>query len=445
MTDASETADNGQEKPVDLRKLLRAINDSFSEDDLRDLCFELQLDFENLPGTVKKDKARELIIHFDRRKRINVLVATFIELRPHVEIDAIILEDIDEDPTSSRIEIYQADILPPQDKSNTMIASKSFGAIVRMLTREDVRTAVVTFQTDFQAASQQIEQMNDYKQIHDLFQILETQYDLIYRDHKRLPDDDMAWEDIAIAEPEVQARITDIVTLSKSETFSGSNMRWATQLETVKGHLQTAVDGDDFEALESGVTLLYRVLNRHPTRINAQLVAVASALRLDNLEKAITTISSSLAEADVTMDSMVEEVKSGESALAGLDERLSALVREHNAWQSIDDEIRRVKAAVSQNNVEELEDAWFDLEPMTRELIDAHSDEAWTENLSKVMGDLATAIEQQLNSKVRRLFMRYHTYVGHRFREVDLELLSLCTELQRVGEQIDLLLRQFNK
>ena len=64
MTDASPTAENGQDKPVDLRKLLRAINDSFSEDDLRDLCFELRLDFENLPGQVKKDKARELIIHF---------------------------------------------------------------------------------------------------------------------------------------------------------------------------------------------------------------------------------------------------------------------------------------------------------------------------------------------------------------------------------------------
>ena len=445
MTDASQTADNGQEQPVDLRKLLRAINDSFSEDDLRDLCFELRLDFENLPGAVKKDKARELIIHFDRRKRINVLVAAFRELRPHVNIEAIIVEEIDEDPSSARIEIHQADILPQQDKSNTMIASKSFGAIVRMLTREDVRTAVVTFQTDFQAASQQIDQMNDYKQIHDLFQILETQYDLIYRDQKRLPDDDMAWDDIAIAEPELQAKISDMVTLSKSETFAGSNMRWANQLETVKGHLQTAVDGDDLQALEEGVQLLYRVLNRHPTRINAQLVAVASALRLDNLEKAITTISSSLVEADVAMDSMVEEVKSGKSALAGLDERLKALVREHNAWQSIDDEIRRVKAAVSQNNLEELEDAWYDLQPMTQELIDAHSEEEWAANLSKVIADLEPALDQQLNSKVRRLFMRYHTYVGHRFREVDLELLSLCTELQRVGEQIDLLLRQFNK
>ena len=445
MTDASQTADNGQEQPVDLRKLLRAINDSFSEDDLRDLCFELRLDFENLPGAVKKDKARELIIHFDRRKRINVLVAAFRELRPHVDIEAIIVEEIDEDPSSARIEIHQADILPQQDKSNTMIASKSFGAIVRMLTREDVRTAVVTFQTDFQAASQQIDQMNDYKQIHDLFQILETQYDLIYRDQKRLPDDDMAWDDIAIAEPELQAKISDMVTLSKSETFAGSNMRWANQLETVKGHLQTAVDGDDLQALEEGVQLLYRVLNRHPTRINAQLVAVASALRLDNLEKAITTISTSLVEADVAMDSMVEEVKSGKSALAGLDERLKALVREHNAWQSIDDEIRRVKAAVSQNNLEELEDAWYDLQPMTQELIDAHSEEEWAANLSKVIADLEPALDQQLNSKVRRLFMRYHTYVGHRFREVDLELLSLCTELQRVGEQIDLLLRQFNK
>ncbi len=441
----TDSADSSQEKPVDLRKLLRAINDSFSIDDLRDLCFELQLDFENLPGSAKKDKARELIIHFDRRKRINVLVATFCELRPNVDFESIVLDEMDEDPTTSRIEIHTADILPQQDKSNTMIASKSFSAIVRMLSRADVRTAVVTFQTDFQAASQQIEQMNDYKQIHDLFQILETQYDLINRDQKRLPDDDMAWEDIAIAEPELQAKISDMVTLSKSQTFAEGDVRWANQLETVTDRLHTAVEGDDLEALDGGVRLLYRVLNRYPTRINAQLVAVASALRLDNLEKAITTISSSLAEADVTMDSMVEEVKGGRSALAGLDERLKDLVREHNAWQTIDDEIRRVKAAVSQNNLDELEDAWYDLEPMTLELVDAHNGAEWTVNLSKVMADLKPAIEQQLNSKVRRLFMRYHTYVGHRFREVDLELLSLCTELQRVGEQIDLLLRQFNK
>lgn len=445
MTNAPETAENGQEKPVDLRKLLRAINDSFSEDDLRDLCFDLQLDFENLPGTVKKDKARELIIHFDRRKRINVLVTAFRELRPGVDIEAIVLDIVDEDPTTARIEIHTADLLPQQDKSNTMIASKSFGAIVRMLTREDVRTAVVTFQTDFQTASQQIDQMNDYKQIHDLFQILETQYDLIYRDQKRLPDDDMAWEDIAIAEPELQSKISDIVTLSKSQTFAGGDMRWASQLETVKEKLQTAVAADDLQALDDGVTLLYRVLNRHPTRINAQLVAVASALRLDNLEKAITTISTSLAEADVAMANMVEEVKSGRSALAGLDERLKELVREHNAWQSIDDEIRRVKAAVTQNNIDDLADAWYDLEPMTQERIEANKEAEWAVNLATVMAELEPAINQQLVSKVRRLFMRYHTYVGHRFREVDLELLSLCTELQRVGEQIDLLLRQFNK
>jgi predicted nucleic acid-binding Zn-ribbon protein len=255
----------------------------------------------------------------------------------------------------------------------------------------------------------------------------------------------MAWEDIAMAEPELQARINDMVTLSKSKTFAEGNVRWVNQLETIKERLHTAVEGDNLEALDSGVSLLHRVLNRHPTRINAQLVAVASALRLDNLEKAITTISSSLAEADVTMDSMINEVKSGKSALAGLDERLRALVREHNAWQNIDDEIRRVKAAVSQNNLDELEDAWYDLEPMTQELVEANPEAEWAANLSKVMAELVQAIEQQLNSKVRRLFMRYHTYVGHRFRGVDLELLSLCTELQRVGEQIDLLLRQFNK
>ena len=236
---------------------------------MRDLCFNLRLDFENLPGPAKKDKVRELVIHFERLGRINVLVAAFREACPNVDLDAIVVEEFDEELSVARIEISSADILPQQDKSNTMIASKSFSAMVRMLSREDVRTAVVTFQTDFQAASQQIAQMNDYKQVHDLFQILETQYDLIYRDQKRLPDDDMAWEDIATAEPELQTRISDIVTLSRSQTFADGDVRWAKQLETVKERLQTAVDGDDLEALNGGVSLLYRVLNRHPTRINA--------------------------------------------------------------------------------------------------------------------------------------------------------------------------------
>lgn len=445
MTDSIEPADSNEEKPVDLRKLLRAIKDSFNEGDLRDLCFDLRLDYENLPGRAKKDKARELVIHFDQRNRVDVLVDAFFKARPKVSLEDIELDEFDEDPTASRIDIGSANIISPKDKSNTMIASKSFGAIVRMLSRADVRTAVVTFQTDFQAASQQIDQMNDYKQVHDLFQVLETQYDLIYRDQKRLPDDDMAWEDIAGAESEVQTKINDIVTLSRSQTFADGDVRWAQQLEKVKKSLQTAVDGDDLEALTGSVSLLYRVLNRHPTRINAQLVAVASALRLDNLEQAITTISTNLADANVTMDSMVEEVQSGKSALAGLDERLKELVREHNAWQNIDDEIRRVKASISKNSIDELEDAWYDLEPMTRERIEANSEAEWAQNLAKVMGNLAPAIEKQVVTKVRRLFMRYHTYVGHRFREVDLELLSLCKELQRVGAQIDILLRQFNK
>jgi Effector-associated domain 7 len=445
MTDSTEIVDGNEEKSVDLRKLLRAIIDSFSENDLRDLCFELRLDYENLPGQAKKDKARELVIHFDRRNRINVLVTAFREARPKVKLEEIELDELDEDPSHARIDVGSANILSPQDKSNTVIASKSFSAIVRMLSRADVRTAVVTFQTDFQAASQQIDQMNDYKQVHDLFQVLETQYDLIYRDQKRLPDDDMAWEDIAIAEPEVQTKINDIVTLSHSQTFADGDVRWAAQLEKVKERLQTAVDEDDLEALNGSVSLLHRVLNRHPTRINAQLVQVASALRLDNLEQAITTISTNLAEADVTMDKMIEEIQSGKSALSGLDERLKGLVREHNAWQNIDDEIRRVKTSISKNSIDDLEDAWYELEPMTQERIETNSEAEWAKNLTKVMGNLAPAIEKQVVTKVRRLFMRYHTYVAHRFREVDLELLSLCKELQRVGEQIDLLLRQFNK
>ncbi len=56
----------------------------FGEDDLRDLCFELEIDFENLPGSTKSAKARELFIFCTRRGQLEALRATCARLRPHL-------------------------------------------------------------------------------------------------------------------------------------------------------------------------------------------------------------------------------------------------------------------------------------------------------------------------------------------------------------------------
>lgn len=65
--------------PAHLRQILIAY---FSESELRDICFDSNIDFEILPGSGKSEKARELIIYFQRRGNYPKLVEICKALRP---------------------------------------------------------------------------------------------------------------------------------------------------------------------------------------------------------------------------------------------------------------------------------------------------------------------------------------------------------------------------
>jgi predicted NACHT family NTPase len=73
-------------EPLDRATLRQLLNSHFSESELRDLCFDLELDYEQLPGDRKGDKARELIMYCERHGRIDELVTMCRKLRPHALI-----------------------------------------------------------------------------------------------------------------------------------------------------------------------------------------------------------------------------------------------------------------------------------------------------------------------------------------------------------------------
>jgi serine/threonine protein kinase len=54
----------------------------FSEEELRNLCFDLGIDYEALPAQGKSGKARELIAELERKRRLDALVALCRQLRP---------------------------------------------------------------------------------------------------------------------------------------------------------------------------------------------------------------------------------------------------------------------------------------------------------------------------------------------------------------------------
>ncbi len=60
----------------------------FSDSELRDVCFDLAIDYESLPGEGKAAKARELVAYCQRHDRLDELEATCRRLRPNAFKDS---------------------------------------------------------------------------------------------------------------------------------------------------------------------------------------------------------------------------------------------------------------------------------------------------------------------------------------------------------------------
>jgi formylglycine-generating enzyme required for sulfatase activity len=66
---------------VQLKQLL---SERFEEEELRTLSFNMDIDYDNLPGRGKAAKARELVVYLERRDRLSLLVETGKKLRPDI-------------------------------------------------------------------------------------------------------------------------------------------------------------------------------------------------------------------------------------------------------------------------------------------------------------------------------------------------------------------------
>lgn len=82
--------------PSDYRvRLYDFLNNRFSDDDVKDLCFRLDIEYENLLGGTRRNKIQQLIDAMDRLGRLPELITAIKHLRPNLaeEVSAIKLPD----------------------------------------------------------------------------------------------------------------------------------------------------------------------------------------------------------------------------------------------------------------------------------------------------------------------------------------------------------------
>jgi hypothetical protein len=145
--------------PTDgLQGLRRNLEASFNLDELRGLCFEMAINFENLSGDTLHMKTIELVSYCQRRRLLTKLVATCRELRPEVDWQAgvtVMLDDeaaggdtaVSPTPTTAFIAdsnaLLRADSQQERQHAERQISSAFFDGLAAII--QDKSPAVLLF------------------------------------------------------------------------------------------------------------------------------------------------------------------------------------------------------------------------------------------------------------------------------------------------------------
>lgn len=73
----------------DLTQLRKVLKEQFNEGELRNLCFDLNIDYDSLPGEGKADKARELVAYCKRHGCIPELIEKVKRRRPNAPLEVL--------------------------------------------------------------------------------------------------------------------------------------------------------------------------------------------------------------------------------------------------------------------------------------------------------------------------------------------------------------------
>ncbi|HEX9373462.1 MAG TPA: CHAT domain-containing protein [Roseiflexaceae bacterium] len=323
-----------------------------------------------------------------------------------------------------------------------------------------VHDAAIAFRSDFQVACEQIDLLGDYKDIHDQLHSLQFHcYNPIVQETKRAADADLAWEalvDYELTFQEIVSRLQDIagqapqeLTMSQDDgavsvapgigrtALAPNETAWIQDLVQSHQELQGAIENADAKQLKRAIRLMNRVLTVQPTQVNTRLNSTARTLRLSSLVQALARVRDVLALPELDSEK-VRQFEVGAASLSALSVGLSTLVDDHDRWQAIDLELRRIEATLDQD-IGELELSWLDLKALIAPL--CATAEPWAAAILADGEKLESAIDAQDAARIKQFFRRYRRQVGDRFYRVDVDLKRTCDDLRKIVAPLASVLR----
>jgi TIR domain len=330
--------------------------------------------------------------------------------------------------------------------SSGRAAAEGLEVLVRLMRLDQVREAVVKMRGDLEAAHTQIDVVLDLKRLHDALHNLQVYcFDQVARDLGRFPDDPNAEEVVKDSARKCKKIVDEVrlivgrARLRKDEDlikFLGRT------IDSFEGGRRNADALSRKKSVETALYWLNRVLNLYPPLINHDLVGAVRELKLPDLWRAVVYVRDELKQAEVP-ERDVALFEEGVLCLARLDRDVATLMKEHDRWQDVDTELRRIQNDW-EGNPEELDRSWDDLSPKIEELC-RDAQEINLSDLSDVrddFDDLKRAVDGKADASTKkRAFRSLRKSAGERFFYVDAKLKETCEDLGEVGSPLAAVLR----
>jgi hypothetical protein len=293
-----------------------------------------------------------------------------------------------------------------------------------------VRSDASAFQADFCAAREQIDVLGDYKDLHDLLHRMQFHcYNGIVQAALRFPADDAIdnLTDYALTLDSIAAELQQVLARS---ALPKQEISWVEDVVAARTDLTAALDGLDEKLLKKVIWRLNRLLTTQPTLINKSLNQTARVLRLPALTEALARICERLGTLELDA-SKVGQFETGVQALRQLDHGLTILVDDHDRWQTLDLELRRIEGTLD-HDLFDLEMSWPDVKTHGEPLFGNLADD-WAQALQKESRGLDDALAASNPAKIKRGFRNFQRRVSERFFQIDVNLKAVCGNLRQIG------------
>lgn len=323
---------------------------------------------------------------------------------------------------------------------NINLARSGLEALAELMRTPSVRDDVITFRNDFLEASRQIDILSDYKELHDLLHQLEFEcYNLLAVVTPKFPEAEADDRNLIECQINLERIVGQMQAVAERQYVARPDVSWIPMLSPLPDELAEAMATRTRGGLEKVLRAMRRVLEVQPSQLNKRLNDTARALRLNALTQALATSRDKLLAQPDLDPAKVKLFQGGVDELTKISLALYLLVDDHDEWQFIQVELRRIESAM-ENGSQELSESFPYLKTRVEPLC-VHRGDREAQALMKESGRLEEALHSQQLNRINQYLIGYSARASGLFYRVDVDLRRLCGELRKVGEPLASVLR----